>query len=297
VAESLNLEEPMISGYIPPKPFGLNEDGLPPHEILRLLLGSVNVKEVSTGRLVKISENSFRKNSRRLCKPNRISKFIFEDDISISEYEIFVKLLSAKNYDFFSRVRRELSLALLSQRDKRYTESFLYFYRILEMISVAFPLLYASTQSDFKKSHEFLRKLLNSDRDRDLKVLNSAVPIISQQAPNLNGLTFDFSTEGFDSAWVSELKKQMEKCGINRVAGLEFEPEQNILFRVPFNSIPSTISQFRNRMFHYRISEDNLDLGSIGGSEAVCRMLVREAVHWFALTYAELLRVMARRQF
>ncbi|MCY1648291.1 hypothetical protein OVA11_14830 [Caulobacter sp. SL161] len=152
---NLTLKEPKLAGYTPPKPFGLYDDGAAPHEILRLLLGSVNVKEVSSGRLIAINSNSFRQKSRRMCNPKSISKFIFEGDLTLDEYEHFIKNLSSKNVDYFKNLRRELTLALVAQKDRRYTESFLYIYRILEMIAVAFPLLYATTQSDFKKISRF----------------------------------------------------------------------------------------------------------------------------------------------
>ncbi|MCY1648290.1 hypothetical protein OVA11_14825 [Caulobacter sp. SL161] len=138
---------------------------------------------------------------------------------------------------------------------------------------------------------------MNNDRDGDLKVLNSAIPVIADQAPNISGLTFDFSISGCEVRWISALRQQIEKCGIHQTDGFEFEPDTDNLFRVPFRAMPSLLVQFRNRMFHYRVAEANIDLGAIGGSEQVCRMLVPQAAHWFALVYAELLRVMARRQF
>lgn len=205
--------------------------------------------------------------------------------------------LSSRNATFFDNLRQEIALALICKKSRRFTESFLYFYRVLEMTAVAFPLLYATTQSEFAKSHEFLRSLLSSEKDGDLKVLDKAVPIIAKEA-NLEGVTFDFSIAGCEASWVAALKRQMEHCGIhNNTAGFEFQLDGDSLFRVPFNSIPSLMVQFRNRMFHYRVGQKNFHLGAIGGSERICEMLVAEAAHWFALIYAEILRVMAKRQF
>ncbi|MBU1538221.1 MAG: hypothetical protein KKC29_13760 [Alphaproteobacteria bacterium] len=296
MAVNLTLKEPERRGYRPPKPFGLYADGLAAHEIVRLLLGSVNVREVTTGRLTALNTNEFRQKAQRMCRPDRISHFLFENEIGLPEYEAFVRLLSSKNQDFFERLRQELTLSLVAKRESRYTEAFLYLYRILEMMAVAFPLLYASTQSDFRRSHDFLKSLMLNDRDGDLKVLDRAVPVIAQQG-NLSSVTFDFSVSGFDVGWVAAFKSQIEKCQIHRTPNFEFESDSDVLFRVPFNSMPGLLVQFRNRMFHYRAGEANFDLGAIGGSEPVCKIVVREAAHWFALIYVELLRVMARRQF
>lgn len=281
---------------MPPRPFGLYSDGAAPHEIVRLLLGSVNVRHASTGRTTALTTNEFRQTARRMCRPERISHFLFEGDIALAEYESFVTALSAQNADFFEKLRQELTIALLAKREGRFTEAFLYFYRVLEMTAVAFPLLYATSQSDFKRAHAFLKSLMNNDRDGDLKVLNTAVPVIAAQA-NLTSVTFDFSISGSEAAWVSMFKAQIERCNIQAVDGFEFEPDSDVLFRVPFNSMPSLLVKFRNRMFHYRAGEANFDLGALGGAERICGILVSEAAYWFALIYAELLRVMAKRQF
>ncbi|WP_146184195.1 MULTISPECIES: hypothetical protein [unclassified Caulobacter] len=296
MATNLTLKEPARGGYKPPKPFGLYEDGAAPHEIVRLLLGSIDIREGSTGRTRALSVNEFRLPARRMCRPEKIRHFLFESEITLQDYDHFIKSLSAKNADFFERLRQELTLLLVAKRDGRFTESFLYLYRILEMISIAFPLLYAITQSDFRRPHDFLKSLMTNEKDGDLKVFNTAIPIIAGQA-DLTRLNFDFSISGFDARWIAEFKKQIERCDIHKTKGFEFEPYNDILFRVPFNSMSSLIVKFRNRMFHYRVGEANFDLGIIGGSEQVCGIIVREATHWFALIYVELLRVMARRQF
>lgn len=296
VAGILTLNEPGHGGYQPAAPFGLHSDGVPPHEILRLLLGSVNVTESSTGRTAALATNEFRQATRRMCRPDKISLFLFDGDITLEEYANFVTSLSQRNGTFFESLRQELTLALHAKKAGRFTESFLYFYRLLEMIAVVVPLLYATTQSDFSRSHDFLRSLLSNEKDGDLKVLATAVPVIARQA-NLTAVTFDFSIAGSDAAWVRLLKAQIERCGISNTGGFEFESDTDILFHVPFNSMPNLLVQFRNRMFHYRVGQSNFNLGALGGSERICQMLVSEAAHWFALIYAEILRVMARRQF
>lgn len=296
MAASLTLKEPSLGGYLPPKPFGLYSEGAAPHEIVRLLLGSVNIRHASSGRTTALTTNEFRQTARRMCRPEKISHFLFEGDIALAEYGLFVTALSAQNADFFEKLRQELTIALLAKREERFTESFLYFYRVLEMTAVAFPLLYASSQSDFRRAHLFLKSLMDNERTGDLKVLNTAVPVIAAQA-NLTAVTFDFSISGSEAAWVAMFKSQIERCKIHQTAGFEFEPDSDILFRVPFNSMPSLLVQFRNRMFHYKVGEANFDLGALGGAERICGILVSEATYWFALIYAELLRVMAKRQF
>jgi hypothetical protein len=291
----LMLREPAVGQYIPPRPFGVVSDGLPPHEIIRLLLGSVDVSEPGSGKVTFLTTNEFRNRTRRLRHPARISSFLFDNEVDLVDYERFVVALSAQNAHFFERLRGELALALVAKRAARYTESFLYFYRVLELTAVAFPLLYASAHSDFQRANDFLRSLMSTDKDGDLKVIAKAVPKIAERG-GLSPVVFDFLVSGSDVRWIAELKRQIERCNINGIDGFEFESDGDVLFRVPFNSMPVLIATFRNRMFHYRVGEKNIELGLMGGSEGICKVLVPEISHWFALLYAEIIRTMAKRQ-
>lgn len=292
---SFSLTEPGRRGFNPVRPFGLNADGVHIHEILRLLTGSVNLRVVESGRYVPLCTDEIRRKRNRSARPESIVELLFSRNISIEEYEKFVVSASIRNRAFFAELLRELALCLGARKLGRNTESFLYFYRILEYISVAFPMLYASSEHEFRKSHKFLKDLMLNERDGELKVLERAIPIIGQEN-ELHLISFDFRVVGYQASFVDELRRQAQRVLAGKVRGLEIESDGDVIFRVPFNSMSSLIVNIRNRMFHYKIGEANFDLGMLGGSENFCKLILSESIYWFGVLFSEMVRTLAKRQ-
>lgn len=288
----LTLKEPRRNDYVPPRPFGLYGDGLAIHEILRLLLGSVNIEEQTGSKLVVINKNQLGVGGSRLCKPEKIVSLVISNEITLSDYKMLIEDVNARNTDFFVRLRRELTLALFCRKIGRHTESFLYMYRVLEMISLAIPMIYALTKSDFSNTHGFLKGLFSNERAGDLAALKAAVATIAAEG-GLAPLKFDFSVSGREVSFVDELRSQITRCVLPDVRSLEIEDQGDTLFRVPFASMPAFFVTVRNRMFHYRIGEPNFDLSALGGSEALCDICLDQILFWFTHLYLEIVRVLA----
>lgn len=154
-------------------------------------------------------------------------------------------------------------------------------------------MLYAMTHKDFYDVHSFLKSLLSTEKDGDLRILQKAIPHISKGG-GLDALSMEFSVAGYDLDYVSALKSQLNAVVKPHVQGFEFEDQGEILFRVPFDSAPALMVTVRNRMFHMKIAEKNLMLGLLGGAERICEMCVNEMHYWFALTYSELVRALTK---
>lgn len=294
---NLTMKEPMTKGFVPARPFSFYDDGARIHEILRLLLGSVNIFDKDKSKSIILSENYLRDGTKRLAIPSKIMIAVFSNDITIEDYEKFVRAESLRNRDFFTQLQRELTLCLVSRKNGRFTESFLYLYRILEFISLAFPFLYSVTQVKFANSHTFLKSMTSNERDGDLKMLIAALPEISRSV-SLNSTTFDFSIAGIDKNFGKALRSEFSRCIIPDVKGLELSDElmePDRLLRVQFNLMPKLIISIRNRMFHYRVGEANIELSDLGGAEKVCELCIDEFIHWFALLYTGIMKVLAKR--
>lgn len=278
----------------PGRPFGFYESGARLHEILRLLLGSANVYDKENRTTLELGVNELRTSGRRLYKPEKILEVIFEGAVSIEDYGRFVVAESAANLDFYTGLRDELCLSLICKKRGNNIEAFLYLYRILEYISLAVPILYASSQTRFSVANDFLKSLRMSDRDGDLAALSRAIPTISSRG-NLSEVTFDFSVSGREANLVAVLRAEFDRCIKAKVDGFELYDDGDILFSVPFNSMPSLFINVRNRLFHYKIGDPNFDVRMFGGADVVCAICVKEMTHWFSLLYIEIVRIMGRR--
>lgn len=296
MAAAYTLVEPGYRGYVPQRPFGLYANGAMIHEILRLLTGSVNLRFNETGKILRLNWDEVQRKNSRNARPDKVCALIFGSDMVLSDYENFVIKASAINNKFYSDLIRELTLCLGSKRRGRFTESFLYFYRMLEYISVAFPMLYATSEKDFRKSHAFLQGLMQAEKDGDLKVLERAVPVIGHDS-GLHHITFDFSVAGYDVAFVDSLRVQLDAIfsGVKSLKDVVIEEEGDVLIRAPFNAMSSLMTVFRNRMFHYRIRESNFDLEKLGGSENISRLVISEGIYWFAILFTEMVKTLAKR--
>lgn len=58
--------------------------------------------------------------------------------------------------------------------------------------------------------------------------------------------------------------------------------------------MPSFFVTVRNRLFHHKIDQRNIDLTLLGGANTLCRIALEQMLYWFSLVYTEILRVLAR---
>jgi hypothetical protein len=287
---SIDWCEPISQSQPLAKPFGLNANGVPMHEVLRLLTGSVDLSV--DGQRLRLTNNELRNFRGRSSAAKRYTSQIFDSQLTVEEYASFLLHNEFKNSAFFKSLKGELSLCLLAKKQARYSESFLYLYRIVEHISMAFPMLYALTHDEFRNSYSFLRSLLNNDKEGELKVLSTAMRTLANSS-NLSALTFDFSVSGLSVDYISNLRSELEAAVMPKVA-MDFEDHGDILFRIAFNNMPSFFVTVRNRLFHHKIDQRNIDLTLLGGANTLCRIALEQMLYWFSLVYTEILRVLAR---
>ena len=168
---TLRIIEPLTGKRVPVNPYSFGNGSYAAHEITRLLLGSADVVVISSGRRVCLNENYCRFTKKRLRDPEAIKNFIFESDITLDEYKSFLHFISTRNKRLFEDLRNELLFLIFSMKIGRYTEAFLYLYRILEMISVAIPLIYVTKIDTYKGALDFLKSIVSDEKSGDLKVL------------------------------------------------------------------------------------------------------------------------------
>ena len=294
------LREPKLGGFEPEPPFGLYDRGVPLIEIFRLLRGSIDLYDKRCDRLIKITTNETRIGARRSARPTQIYDYLLSpnDGEERASFDDFVRAVERQkhiNKEFFERLRADLALCLAAKKTGRNTEAFLYFYRILEHVSLAFPLTYALHESDFVKAHSFLSDLYKNENARDLSAMKTFIPKIAKTG-GYESESFAFS---FDHASINDAMacmSQLKRC-FPVEGGIIVYPDDDSLpmFSVGFISIHSFIIELRNRMFHDRAGERNLDLSQVGGSEILCQVVMAQALHWFSKVYGEIVRTLLER--
>lgn len=284
-----------MRGYLPESPFGLYENGVEIHQTLRLLLGTVNLFDKQTQREFKLNSDELRLSNSRSCDPNRIVRILFNDEISVDDYRDFLVGYKQINRDYFLKLNRELSLCLICKKHKQYSDSFIYLYRILEYVSVAFPFIYAAIDSDFKRASEFLSSLYQNQTDRDLKSLRQFTEKLSRNA-GLEDLTIDFDPSGIEVNTLEKIKSELLRCACisDNCFG---EPDQGDTFlSVRFKDMPSMIINVRNKLFHNTAGGVSFNIGEIGDTGVLLKFLISGFVQWFAAFFVEMMRVIVSRR-
>ena len=286
------LEEPYPELEIPAE-LGFSNEGSLVHQSLRILTGSAVVNDVWAGKIYKLGDSELRLPPIRKHETARIIGSILSSEVSEDDYMRFVLSVSRQNHAFFVKLRNELILCLIAKKDRRFTESFLYLYRIIEYISTAFPILWASMQSDFSNGYVFLRSLIENERDGELKILVQSIPHLARRG-NLSDLMFSFRCFNVHNEYVSILRNELRNC--ISVKGVDWEHDDDVIFEANFCQIPSLLVSVRNRTFHYQTSKNNVDLARIGGAEKLMEFLLPEFTYWFSLVYVEIVRTLASQR-
>lgn len=278
------------------KPFGVNNDGVHAFECLRILCGTVSLENKSDGSQTKLRHCFLTQASRKL-KRNSIDEIVnsaFDGDIRREDVELYLNKSSGINKEFWMKVKGEICLALSSWSHHRHTDAFLHIYRLLEIISVALPLFYASVEHDYYKSLDFLKGLPQNPRDGDLAIFRKFITVLAKEGGYEKLKTEIFYSKGnltWDTRYVAQIQKYVISAE-NLKSSLDAAASK---IDVPYNEFPSFFVAFRNRLFHNTLSVENLDLDQLGGADAACEPLVMPALNWLTITLCVILKRNAAR--
>ena len=143
------------------------------------MCGTVDLQEKNSSKLIKPRTNFIKPGVNfRLNTTTKISKFIFDNDLSVQDVEDVLKKIRHNNKNFWTNLRDQLCLLLLAFKQKKHVECFLIIYRIFEKISIAVPLIYASIQSEYSKAHKFLKSLNSGSNDGELAAFRELLPVL-----------------------------------------------------------------------------------------------------------------------
>ena len=211
----------------------------------------------------------------------------FGEDYSI---EVMSEFLSSRairvNTNFWDELKAELCFCLAAREKDNNLEAFLRIYRIFELVSVALPLFYATSESSYYKALNFLRGLASDHKSGDLSVFKRCIVTLSENG-GYNDLKIDFHVTG-NQDWVDEFKLQLNRKILSQLeGGGEFINNQK--FEIAFKSMLSFIAVFRNRLFHNLLSQNNFKLDNLNGSDQLCKVLIDPTLNWLTILIVEIM--------
>lgn len=279
------------------RPFGVRSQGVPAFECLRLLCGVIDLKHVESGKVVKLRYCNLSHKTRRISS-NTIRNIVqlgFDSDLDIDSVKTYLTRAATANQAFWRELRSELCFCILAQKKQNNVEAFLHLYRILELVSVALPLIYATKLKDFRDAVTFIKSLSKSDRDQDLAILKYFSAEIAKNS-DYEELTIDYKFEQLSLSARNHLVEQLNKFVLNDPKiKHQWMDEPNEGVSLNFASVSSFMVSCRNRLFHNALSNENFKLDLVGGSSNVCSVLIKPGLYWFGLVLSEILKAEASR--
>lgn len=186
----------------------------------------------------------------------------------------------------------ELCLCLVAESSGNHLHAFLHLYRVIERVSVALPLIYASSEPDYKRSFEMLSSLKQDPRDGELAIFkNFSKHLAASGGYKDLKFAFEFFGQGRQQLKASD---EISRCVFPNSTKGEIRIDKSG-FDVDFENIPSALIDIRNRIIHYSQSGSNFNLDLLDGVDLMCRTVNKPTLNWLSLVIVEIIKVSAKR--
>lgn len=263
----------------------------------KLLTGMADIEDTVLGSNVRCRTDFRTLETTRVqsITESKIASGLFGADVSAEDGRALIDGLKHQNAGFFERFLAELTLCLSFSRKNYSTDRFLYFYRTLEYIAIAFPIYYFARRSDFVQSHSFLKDFF-SDRDAgELKAIKKLSSFFAEQSDLLRDLTVNLEVEGHHHpVYAAEVVDQIYDRLDPEVR--ERADTDDFYVALPYKDVAPFLIKCRNLLFHNSNSgQRNFEVARMGGAEALCGALVPAGMTWLSQTFLEIIRDRASR--
>jgi len=278
----------------------IEESSSPKIILLRSIVGSVKIRHI-------LSQKEFDQSIDYLDLNNtnpetnpliRLKNYI-SDELPIEDFTAYFanKKLLYQNNEFFKRLNNEFTNYYYYENKHSYTTAFIYVYRILELISYAFPLIYASKTDDFNGTYSFFKSFFkgNSDSDKgELGFFKSFIKVIFKDNPiNESSIRIDIKgeTEDVQQIFFDAIRKV---CTRNIFDDDDCDEPRRIAIK--FTEYSSFIINVRNRFFHlFNGGHSNLQSDEIIDADYFFSLINSQSINWICIVLVEILNFSIER--
>jgi len=259
------------------------------------LIGSVSIEHSTIG--TQFTQNVDYLSKVYEFKPEvsvqeRLVNYISEDLTLDDARRFFFDIpYSIRNKDFFQRFENEVLNYLYYQNKKSFTTAYVYIYRILELISFSFPLIYASKTYDFKHTFNALKEFYENNKGAnsgELGFLKSAVYSMFKDHDFLTtsvDIELDFEDEETQSIIYNAI------YNVTKPDFYHTDTIDNRRLAIKFGEVSSFIASLRNRFFHlFNRGDKNLESSDLIDSDMFFSKINDPLFGWLSVLYLEVIR-------
>ncbi|WP_159821749.1 hypothetical protein [Colwellia sp. 20A7] len=255
--------------------------------ILRLLSGNVELSHHYSSKQVKSRVNYFSSDFSGFSNWKREFPNLLSSDVTAEDLAVFIENTKYSNKAFYSGILSEVSHFLLHNKKGSHTSAFIYIYRILEKISYAFPLIYASKSQDFLKSFNQLKDLMIGDKEKkELGFFKVFVKKLYE-----GDSIADTSIDVFLNTSNAQVQEQMYKT-LKEVSGNSILHEDSTEFdklSIKYCEMGSFLINVRNRFFHnLNGGSSNIESNRIVDADELFSFINPAALYWISMVFLEI---------
>ncbi|RFZ82767.1 hypothetical protein DYU05_11395 [Mucilaginibacter terrenus] len=265
------------------------------YRILRILVGEVTLRHIAT-------DTTFRQEIDYISKSysseegvhihRKLVSYIGDEISEAEAARYFFEIpYSLRNKDFFQRLENEVTNYLFYQSKSSFTTAYVFIYRILEMISFSFPMIYAAKTYDFKHTYGTLKEYFAENKGNsvgELGFLKSAIQSIFKRhvlAESTVDLILDYESEDTQSQIYEAI------MGVTKPDLYHGDTVANRKIAIRFTEVSSFIIIIRNRFFHlFNRGDKNLESIDIVDADMLFSKLNEPLFSWIAVVYLEVIR-------
>lgn len=286
------VENPNDVNFLVSDDFQITDSSPSNYNILRIITGGTSVTNNDTFVTTDFTTNylslyySF---DDEKSVENNLAE-ILNESIELDDLKdfFFDRRFALKNKQFFNRLENEFCNFLTYQAKGNHTTAFIFLYRILEVISFSFPLIYASKTYDFKHTYGKLKEIFSSNSNKskgELGFFKTAIKVMFEGS-NLLETSIDM-----------ELNDEFEKNekiykalrGICDDQIFHTDTIENSKISICFGEVSSFIITLRNRFFHlFNRGDKNLESIEIIDPDYLFSKLNKPLFTWVCVIYVEI---------
>jgi hypothetical protein len=255
--------------------------------ILRLLSGNVEVEHNYSNSVIKSRVNYFSGDLVRVNNWKTEFPVLFSEDTTAEDLSVFIQNTKYVNRSFYSIILSETSQFMLHTKKNSHTSAFIFLYRILEKISYAFPLIYASKTQDFLRSFKQLKELMVGDKEKKELGFFKAFVNLLYKNNSISDTSIDIAITSNQASVREQVYKSLKEVIDNSI--IHEDSNEYDKLAIKYTDMGSFIINIRNRFFHNLNGEaKNLESDKIVDSDELFSFINPMAMHWISMVFLQI---------
>lgn len=259
--------------------------------LIRLLLGSCDVCDSFGTVSLKQRTNNLVLGTKKF---NRVSAASVQS--ALAGLGIDVSILNKylrgarRQQEFYRDILLECIEFFLRSKRKEHVVAFLHLYRMLERISFAFPVIYASRATDYKSAYDSLKSFFGEKSQGELRFFMKFQELSLDPAVLALPCRFDFSAISGDPGGVCyrEMRRLVETNDL-------LSENVGVGFEIKYKAVVPFLINLRNRFFHFSSDHSgNISLCNVSSPDELFERVNSALFNWLSVVYLQILTVKLR---